>query len=197
MARNRSNKLIEIVTYIFVALLLVALIGVIVYFTNGLTTDFVSFYLQKDGADILHDTNGLYFSINQPLKIDVKYLLEFANEDLKGYSLELKANPDVDFDFYVDGAVMSFQGDVDWNKCFDIVEDETSFTVTPKGDNLTELLQCVYPGANIDIDENADLGKDLFRLTVYSYNKKASITLGLCLYVPAQGIVLDKTEIVF
>lgn len=196
---HKSSKIISVLSYMLIVLILVAVVGAIVYFTNGFTTDFTTFYVVIDGEDILTSKGGYCISIDNPLEVQVKYTMGFANEELSGYSFEIQSKPDVKFEYSVDGESMDFQGDIDWNKCFDIIENETSFTITPKASSIQKILSFAYPRQNVEIvDENIDsLVGDLFSLTIYSYNKEASITIEFGLYARLESVALDKTEIVF
>lgn len=197
MKRNIS-KASSILSYVLIVLLLVGMCGAIAYFTNGFTTDFTSFYVVIDGEDVLTNKSGFRISMYDPLEVQVKYTMGFVNEELSGYSLELRAKTGIKFDYSVDGEFLDFQGDVDWDKCFDIVQNESSFTIKPKGNGMKELLEFVYPGQEVVVSDEVieSLEGDIFSLTIYSYNKDSSITIDFGLNV-LYKIILDETEIIF
>lgn len=192
---KQKRSFVNVFSYILIVLLILAICGGIVFFTNGLTTEFKSFYLIVNGEDILDDKGGIAVSANQSLKIEPKYVLGVFNKDLSGYSYEIKANPEANFSFNVGEDSYDFAGDnLDFSKCFSVVETETELTLTAKAGDIEHMLAYIFPGSEITIDGEVDYSKDLFLLTVKSYNEKASITLGLH-YI--SGITLDVTEIVF
>ena len=79
---------------------------------------------------------------------------------------------------------------------FEIEKSESSFRVTPKGENLTGVLQTIYPGLDMaHIEEKAY--NDMFALVVSSYNEKSSVTIYFTLSSKVTGIRLDKEAIVF
>ncbi len=197
MAKQKRN-FVNVLSYMLIVLLILAICGGIVYFTNGLTTEFKSFYLIVNGEDILDDKGGIAVSANQSLKIEPKYVLGVFNKDLSGYSYEIKANPEANFSFNVGEDSYDFAGDnLDFTKCFSVVETETELTLTAKAGDIEHMLAYIFPDSEITIDGEVDYSKDLFLLTVKSYNEKASITLGLHYILGVLGITLDVTEIVF
>ncbi len=197
MAKQKRNY-VNILAYLFVVLLVLAICGGVVYFTNGLTTDFKSFYLKVDGKDVLENKGGYMLSTTEPLSIETKYVLGLFKKDLSGYSYSITANPEADFGFKVGEDSYNFAGDnLDFKKCFDITETETGLSLTAKGTDMETMLVYIFPNGAITLDDEVDYDKDLFLLTVKSYNDKVSITLGLRLVAGIKGITLDKTEIVF
>lgn len=195
---KQKRSFVNVFSYILIVLLILAICGGIVYFTNGLTTEFKSFYLIVNGEDILDDKGGIAVSANQSLKIEPKYVLGVFNKDLSGYSYEIKANPEANFSFNVGEDSYDFAGDnLDFSKCFSVVETETELKLTAKAGDIEHMLAYIFPDSEITIDGEVDYSKDLFLLTVKSYNEKASITLGLHYISGVSGITLDVTEIVF
>lgn len=200
MAKRRVSKFATALTYIIVILLVVAVIGGVVYFTKGLTTDFKSFFGVIDGEVVLDSISGVNLSVDNPLKVDVKYTFSFADKDLTGYRLEIVANPEYDFEFKVDGAFYSFKGDsIDWMSCFDVEYHETSFTLIPKADCVSDMLRLLFDGKTVEFEDDwFDFTEvDLFILNVYSYNDKAFFSIGLNISKGLRSLTLDKTEIVF
>lgn len=197
MTKQKRN-FVNVLSYILIVLLVLAICGGIVYFTNGLTTEFKSFYLTVNGEDVLDDKGGFVVSANKSLNIEVKYVFGVFNKDLSGYSYEIKANPEADFVFSVGDDSYNFAGDnLDFSKCFSIVQTETKLTLTAVAVDIENVLACLFPDSEIAINDDVDYSKDLFLLTVKSYNGKASITLGLHYALGVQDISLDKTELVF
>lgn len=195
---KQKRSFVNVFSYILIVLFILAIFGGIVYFTNGLTTEFKSFYLIVNGEDILDDKGGIAVSANQSLKIEPKYVLGVFNKDLSGYSYEIKANPEANFSFNVGEDSYDFAGDnLDFSKCFSVVETETELKLTAKAGDIEHMLAYIFPDSEITIDGEVDYSKDLFLLTVKSYNEKASITLGLHYISGVSGITLDVTEIVF
>lgn len=187
----------KVIAYILVLLVVAGVIAVIVRFTGGFTSDFKTFYVSVDGKDILTSAGGYEVTNEKPLTVDVKYTFGSAGGDVSGYSVKVvpHAVEGKDFDFTLDDQVYSFQAETDLTAGFDIVREETSFTITPKG-GVTEVLRAVYP--NNEIGDCSDKGyEDMYALIVTSYNGKASVTLYFSVLQEVAGVTLDQEVIEF
>lgn len=202
MAKKTTKKINagKIIGFVSYAIILIALIGVLVffgYFTNWFSRDFKTFYLKVNGETVLDDNGSYVIAPTVPLNIETKYVLAIFDKTQTGYSYEIKVNPNIDLDFTIGEKKVSIQSDdIDWRECFDIVEEEKGFTLTLKGWDLLELLQCVYPDSEIALDADVDYTQNLFSLTVYSRDKKDAVTLAICV-ATVKSIELDQTRIVF
>ena len=140
-----KSKIGQVVSYIVILLVIVAVIGVFAHFTNGFTTDFKTFYVSVNGKDVMTSGDGYVVTPSEPLKVDVKYTFAFNKNETKGYSVKIVPNKtDDDFDFSVDGETHFFGDEKDLTNGFVIDKQEKSFTVIPKGGTLQEILQAVY-----------------------------------------------------
>ena len=121
MAKQKRN-FVNVASYLLIVLLIFAICGGIVYFTNGLTTDFKSFYLNVNGIDVLDDKGGFVVSATKSLNVETKYVFGLFNKNLNGYSYSIKSNPEANFSFKVGEDSYDFAGDnLDFSKCFTIV----------------------------------------------------------------------------
>lgn len=192
-----GNAVAKVIGYMLLVLVVVGVIGVIVYFTGGFTSDFKTFYVSVDGKDVLTSAGGYKISQEMPLTVDVKYTFGSAGGDVSGYSVKIvpHAVEGKDFDFTLDDQVYSFQAETDLTAGFNIAREETSFTITPKG-GVTEVLRAVYP--NNEIGDCSDKGyEDMYALIVTSYNGKASVTLYFSVLQEVAGVTLDQEVIEF
>lgn len=185
--------------YVGIVLVLIVLVGVAARFTNGFTDDFKTFYIRVDGKEIMSSANGYEITPERPLHAEVKYTFSFATDENKGYNVKIvpnAADKSQDFSFTVNGENRQFQAETDLTDGFGIEKSESSFKVTPKGENLTDVLQAIYPGLDTArIEEKAY--NDMFALVVSSYNEKSSVTIYFTLSSKVSGIRLDKEAIVF
>ena len=185
--------------YVGIVLVLIVLVGVAARFTNGFTDDFKTFYIRVDGKEIMSNSGGYEITQSKPMQVEVKYTFSFATDENKGYNVKIvpnAADKNQDFSFTVNGENRQFQAETDLTDGFGIEKSESSFKVTPKGENLTGVLQAIYPGLNTaHIEEKAY--NDMFALVVSSYNEKASVTIYFTLSSKVTGIRLDKEAIVF
>ena len=185
--------------YVGIVLVAIILVGVVARFTNGFTDDFKTFYIRVDGKEIMSSANGYEITPERPLYAEVKYTFSFATDENKGYSVKIvpnAADKSKDFSFTVNGENRQFQAETDLTDGFGIEKSESTFKVTPKGENLTGVLQAIYPGLDTaHIEEKAY--NDMFALVVSSYNEKSSVTIYFTLSSKVLGIRLDKEAIVF
>ena len=193
-----KSKIGQVVSYIAILLVIVAVIGVFAHFTNGFTSDFKTFYVSVDGKDVMISGNGYVISENEPLSVDVKYTFGAFNKDEnKGYSVKIVPNKieNSDFTYTVDGESKSFQLETDLTAAFEIDKGEKSFTIKPKGKSLTEVLTAFY-GTEVTDCENKGY-TDMFTIIVTSYNGEASVKLNFTIAGKVVGVVLDREVIVF
>ena len=194
-----KNKSTNLIAYVGIVLVLIVLVGVAARFTNGFTDDFKTFYVKVEDKEIMSNSGGYEITSAKPMQVEVKYTFSFATDENKGYNVKIvpnAADKNQDFSFTVSGESKSFQSLQDLTDGFEIEKSETSFRVTPKGENLTGVLQAIYPGLDTaHIEEKAY--NDMFALVVSSYNGKASVTIYFTLSSKVTGIRLDKEAIVF
>lgn len=193
-----KSKIGQVVSYIVILLVIVAVIGVFAHFTNGFTSDFKTFYVSVDGKDVMISGSGYTISDNEPLSVDVKYTFgSFNKNETKDYSVKIIPNKieNSDFTYTVDGESKSFQLETDLTAAFEIDKGEKSFTVKPKGKSLTEVLTAFY-GTEVTNCENKGY-TDMFTIIVTSYNGEASVKLNFTIAGKVVGVVLDREVIVF
>lgn len=185
--------------YVGIVLVAIIIVGVAARFTNGFTDDFKTFYIRVDGKEIMSGSGGYEITRAKPMQAEVKYTFSFATDENKGYNVKIvpnAADKNQDFSFTVDGESKSFQSLQDLTDGFEIEKSESSFRVTPKGENLTGVLQAIYPGLDTaHIEEKAY--NDMFALVVSSYNEKSNVTIYFTLSSKVSGVRLDKEAIVF
>ena len=185
--------------YVGIVLVAIIIVGVVARFTNGFTDDFKTFYIRVDGKEIMSNSGGYEITQSKPMQVEVKYTFSFATDENKGYNVKIvpnAADKNQDFSFTVNGENRQFQAETDLTDGFEIEKSESSFKVTPKGENLTGVLQAIYPGLDTaHIEEKAY--KDMFALVVSSYNEKSSVAIYFTLSSKVTGIRLDKEAIVF
>ncbi len=188
----------KIIAIIAVVLVLVIAIGFVFKFTNGFTRDFSTFYVSVDENDIMNSADGYYMTSGKPLNVQVKNAL---TDDYSEIEYKVKVIPnaveDKDFDFVLDGEKYSFQMEKDLTKAFEIKRGEDgSFSVTPKGNTLTELLQAVYEDSEI---ENCDVAayKDMFTLVISTEDEKFAIKIDFAVGSEVSGITLTPDTIIF
>ena len=191
-----KSKIGQVVSYIVILLVIVAVIGVFAYFTNGFTSDFKTFYVSVNGKDVMTSASGYVVTPQEPLSVDVKYTFAFNQSETKGYSVKIVPNKtDENFDFSVDGETHNFGDEKDLSNGFIIEKKEKSFTVIPKGGTPQEILQAVYADNEV-VCENKGYN-DMFTLIITSYNGESSVKLNFALERRVTGITFDREVIEF
>ena len=190
-------KWTKILIYALIVLALIGILGFIIYFTGGFTTDFTGFYVTVDGEDVLSTGSNFQTRHDDPMHVEVKYVFASPNDQAKGYSVKVVPNPikDKDFDFRLNGDLYAFQAEDDLTAGFEIKQEDTSFTLTPKGD-LTAILSAVYPGYTV-ADCNDKAYENMFTLIVTSYNGEAEVHINFTVTEDIQGVILDQEVIEF
>ena len=187
----------KIIIYALIILVLIGIMGFIVYFTGGFTTDFTGFYATVDGEDVMSTGSNFRMKTDDPLKVEVKYVFASPTDEAKGYTVKVVPNAidGKDFDFRLNGDLYSFQSEKDLTAGFTIKRDGSTFTVSPKG-NLTEILSAVYPEDTVE--DCADKAyENMFTLVVTSYNGEAEIRVNFTVTESIRGVILDKEVIEF
>lgn len=193
-----GKKITKVIAYILLILAIVAIIGLIAKFTGGFSGGFKTFYVTIDGKDIMTSGSGYSVSPTEPLQVEVKYVFESDENTEKDYTVKVIPNAvsGKDFDFSLDGDVYSYQAEKDLTAGFIIEKGESSFTLTPKGGTLTEVLQAIYP--DYTVGDCEALGyEDMFTLVVTSYDGEASVKIHFAISATVGGIILDQEVIVF
>lgn len=196
-AKQTGKTAVKIVAVILAVLVLAGVVGIIVRFTGGFTSDFKTFYVTVDGKDVMSSAGGFDATPEKPLKVDVKYAFNSLGGDISGYSVKVvpHAVEGKDFDFTLDGQAYSFQAETNLTGGFDIEYGEESFTVTPKG-GVDDVLKGVYPNNEIGDCEGKGYA-DMYSLVITSYNGEATVTVHFSAYEEVREITLDKEVIVF
>ena len=187
----------KIIIYALIILALIGVLGFIIYFTGGFTTDFTGFYVVVDGEDVMSTASNFQVKEDDPLKVEVKYVFASPTDEEKDYSVKVVPNPikDKDFDFTLNRDKYSFQSETDLTAGFTVKRDGSSFTIAPKG-NLTKILASVYPEDTVE--DCADKAyENMFTLVVTSYNGEAEIRVNFTVIEDIRGVILDKEVIEF
>ena len=187
------------IAYVAILLVAVVIVGIVARFTNGFTDDFKTFYIKVDGKEIMSSADGYEITPEKPLHAEVKYTFSFTSDENKGYNVKILPNASEkskDFSYTINGEKKSFQSEEDLTDGFEIEKGESTFTITPKGATLTEVLQAIYPEIETEnLEEKAY--NDMFVLAVSSYNGKSSVKICFTLRSKVTGIKLNKEAIVF
>ena len=194
-----KSKVVSGIVYILLILALLGGIGFVATFTNGFTDSFKSFYVEYNGQSIMSDTQ-LMLPCGEELRFDTKYVFEDIGQ--KGdYKVKIvtNSNSDTIFDYLVEGVPYAYLSDKDITHVFDILLEDGYFTLTlPQGVTLQSILDKVYEGQEVEIEDNVDeRNKCYYAMIVSSYDESVSYRIEFSFNVGVAGIELDKSEVIF
>ncbi len=202
MENHKTGKFVSVIVWILIVLFLLGVVGIIFLFTNGGNEDFKTFYLVYDGKMILSADSRMELDVGKEHRFDVKYTFDVGREEPLDYSVKIAANTDVSFDFTVDGEQYNWRGEKDVTDVFDLVKEETHFTLNlPAEMTLKTVLGNLHEGTAGELDETLmDTLKEeyLFTLVVSSYNEKVTYRIGFRIPIRLDcNVTLDRSSILF
>ena len=111
MAKKQVNSR-NIIAIVGLVLLVVAVIGLVAYFTKGFSTKV--FYIKVNDELVSEATAGYFTSRGTPLKVEVGEAFG-DSENAPNYFIEIKANEEISFTYSVDGVMYAFNNDIRFN----------------------------------------------------------------------------------
>lgn len=193
-----KSKTLKVIGYIVLLLAVIGVVGVFAHFTNGFTSDFKTFYVTVGGKDVMAQAGGYTVTEEEPLTVDVKYTFGLASDTIQDYSVKIVPHKaeGKDFSFIVDGETFSFFAEKDLTAGFDVEKGEKSFSITPKGGTITEILQAVYPNKDVG-DCDGFTYTDMFTAVITSYNGASAVEINFSVSGKVIAVRLDKGVITF
>ena len=181
-----------IVKILIVLMLLVAIMGVIVYFGG------YDFFVTCEGETIFDVGGGFTMTKDEPLRVDVGYVKATGSKaENKSYSVRVVPNPinGKDFDFVMNNSIYSFQAEPDLTDGFMIEENDTYFTIAPKG-GVTQILRAVHPNSAVE-DCRTNAYDNMYSILIYSNDGDKYVKLNFSIIESLEGVELDKEAIQF
>lgn len=188
----------KFISYLLVLLVVVAVIGFLAHFTDGFKGDVRTFYVTVNGKDVMTSAGGYEISETEPLEVGVKYTFGFLSGETKGYSVKVMPNKveGKNFDFTVNGETYSFFAEKDLTAGFDVEKGEKSFTITPEGGTVTDVIKKIYAGEAVS-DCEPYAYEDMFTLIVTSAGGESVVKLDFNITGVVQDVTFDKGVMVF
>ena len=187
-------KIAKIITGVIIVLVVALAMGLIFKFTNGFNEDFKTFYLERDGKQILTGETETSFTCGESYRYEVKYTFDNDKSEPKGYNVKIVPNGKIKLMFKADGKQYSYADAKELTGAFDIKKEASAFTLaTPKGLSLKTVLEKAYE-KEVEVDEPQGA---LYTLVVSSYNGKVTYKINFGVSTKVEGIELDKDGIVF
>ena len=181
----KHNKVFSMIYVIVLVLVLIAVFGIAVHFTQNSETP------PDEAGTLVVSINGKAFEsgtsagvLSNNAEIIVDGVSEF-NVAIYAYS---SANSD--FEFAVNGESYSWSGINNRNMTKGFTVEQTADSVKISYDSIEQIISMVQDGAEVTIGSLPD--GDIFRLSVTTDTEHSDIYFSLL-----TGVILDKTEIVF
>ena len=199
MQASKIRTVATVLAYIAVALVLVAVVGLVYRFTNGFNEDFKTFYIEQDGKQILSSSSTMSFKADTTYRFDVKYTFDTEQSEPKDYSVKVMPNAGRDFDFTVDGERYLYSKQGELSVAFSLNKQDTYFEIsTQKETSLQNVLQSCYPDKEVVVPKEAEESNAYpYTLVVASYNESVVYEIDFCVGVKVTGVTLDPSEIIF
>ena len=188
----KNSPRFNIILYIVIALVAIAIVGVIIALTNGGSVQ--SFYVTIDDKNIMEADYDYILKQGESKNVKMNFLS--IDEDNGDYTVTIvpTLNAENDFDFTADGTVYSFQQMPDYTDGFTIKKTDEGFSISPKG-NLESIIEA---SVGADVEElNAKSYDNMFTMIISSADEKSNIYIQFSIYEPVTDVSLDKEGITF
>ncbi len=173
-----------LVQIVLLCLLVLAFAFVFVFasrYTNGFTGELVSFYLQTSDGEQISGESERDFKYGQRYLFHVVYTFGFVTDD-SGYTVKVvpNATKSINFDFSAGGNNYSYSDVEDLTNYFDIVREDTYFTIAANME-LPEMLALIYGSGVSGVPYAVDKDIAYYTLVVQS-NADASVKVNFKLW---------------
>ena len=189
----------KVIAYVLIILVVVGVIDFIFVFTDGFNSNFKTFYVEHEGQRILNNENGLVLDGGKEHRFDIKRPLGF-NGNKVDYTVSIYANDDENnsFDFSIDGDVYAFFAEGDITSGFDIVLNDTCFTITiPENATVKDVLTKLYPYSNVDVPDEGTKITHPFLLIVSLNDNSVKYSIPFGFHYGVTGVKLQTEVIIF
>lgn len=200
--KQNNSALYSVLSFLLIAVLMLSVVGVIMRYTNGGTTDFALFYVAHDGQSIMTDT-AIQLSDGETATFAPKYAADDImhsvgqNSEKKGYNVKIVPNitKETSFTYCVGDNKYRFEklADTDFSSAFNLKKEEKVFSIKVDEFTVKKLLSTQYENKTVTMPENFDNKKPYFNIVVSSFDEKNIIVIGL----QDSGLIsftLDGTE---
>ena len=196
MKKISTRKISRIISYIITAVLLVGLIGGAAYMTKIMLGSYDSFVVSYNEDVYTGDTANKVYPFNTELTFDVNYDYHKLVVD-KQYGYTVKLVPAVsvedDFEFSIGDHSYLFSDEQDITSAFNVILDESSFSITIPG-NISDVLSVIYGGGEITVPE-LDNDKDYYKLVVTAFDG-AEISISFKQFSAVTGVSMSQDTLV-
>lgn len=186
--KQNNSALYSALSFLLIALLMLSVVGVIMRYTNGGTTDFALFYVAHDGQNIMTDTT---VSLNDGET--ATFAPRYSADDImsavgqetktKGYNVKIVPNitKETSFTYRVGDNKYRFEklADTDFSSAFNLKKEEKSFSVKVDEFTVQNLLSAQYENKMVTMPDDFYGDQIYFNLIISSYDEKNNLVIGL------------------
>lgn len=198
MKKSTAKTAGRVILWVIAVLILVALIALILRFTNNGTDEFKTFYVGQ-GDKIFATKDSIEIMGGSKAELDVKYTFDIVQKEPRDFSVQIVTDAEETFNYSTNDERFSYRSGVDVGEAFhletDVGNGHFQFTAPL---SMQEILSSVH-GEEVTLTEEPDLSKTpYFKILVTSYDGKKVIELSLLILRPEiSGVELDQSGIVF
>lgn len=192
---RKNNKVINIVISILSVLLVVAVIGFVFKFTNGLNEDLKTFYIEHNGKQIVATDSQMTFDVESEHRFDCKYLSTPDEDNLFSVEVVPNATEKTDFNFTIDDISYKWSELKDLTACFTINKQHNYFIITfPADFSMQSVLNSLYPEKEVIISDTLSLYQYYYTLHVSNYNGKINYYIDFNVVNESKGDIIANYD---
>lgn len=192
---RKNNNVINIVIAILSVLLVVAVIGFVFKFTNGLNEDLKTFYIEHNGKQIVATDSQMTFDVESEHRFDCKYLSTPDEDNLFTVEVVPNATEKNDFNFTIDDVLYKWSELKDLTACFTINKQHNYFIITfPADFSMQSVLNSLYPEKEVVISDTLSLYQYYYTLHVSSYNGKINYYIDFNVVNESKGDIIANYD---
>lgn len=152
-------------------LLVVAIVGFVFTFTNGLNEDLKTFYVERNGKLIVAADSQTSFDTESENRFDCKYMSQPDEDNLFTVKVVPNVTDKTDFDYTVDGISYKWSETNDLTACFDIDKQKDYFIISfPADFSIETVLRSLYPDKEVIIPDTLSFSEYYYTLQISNYN---------------------------
>lgn len=186
--KQNNSALYSALSFLLIAVLMLSVVGVIMRYTNGGTTDFALFYVAHDGQNIMTDTT-VSLNDGETATFVPKYAADDImhsvgqNSEKKGYNVKIVPNitKETSFTYQVGDNKYRFEklADADFSEAFHLKKEEKAFSIQVDEFTVQNLLSSQYENKTVTMPDDFYGDQIYFNLIISSYDEKNNIVIGL------------------
>lgn len=192
---RKNNQVVNIIIAILSVLLVVAVIGFVFKFTNGLNEDLKTFYIEHNGKQIVATDSQMTFDVESEHRFDCKYLSTPDEDNLFNVEVIPNVTEKTDFNFTVDDVSYKWSELKDLTACFTINKQHNYFIITfPADFSMQSVLNSLYRDKDVVISDTLSLYQYYYTLHISNYNGKINYYIDFNVVDESKGDIIANYD---